>query len=367
MRFPLFVSIVQSILFLGHWFFYRTLVRFFGFTHPEKLLTLRVALGLLSVSLVLTSFLAFRYSNLLVRCLYTVAASWLGILYLLILASILCWIFYGLGKLFHISLDRKILIEILIGMALIAGLYGFVNAGAIRVTRISLKLPDLPDKWKGKTAVWVCDTHLGHVRNRGFAQQVATMIQDLRPDILFIGGDLYDGTAVDLDQVIESFSRISAPYGTYFVTGNHEEFTDNTQYLQAVRRAGMRVLHNEMVELDGLQIFGVDYRDTRSEVQFKMILEKMGIDRRKPSILLKHTPLGLPVSRDQGISVQISGHTHRGQVFLFRFITSRVYKGYDYGLKRLGDLLVYTSSGAGTWGPPMRLDTIPEIVLLTFM
>ena len=98
MRFFLFVSIVQSILFLGHWFFYRTMVRFFGVTHPGKILTLRVAMGLLSVSLVLTSFLAFRYSNLLARCLYTGAASWLGILYLLILASILCWIFYGLGK-----------------------------------------------------------------------------------------------------------------------------------------------------------------------------------------------------------------------------------------------------------------------------
>ena len=113
MRFILFVSIVQSILFLGHWFLYRTLVRFLGVTAPAKLLTLRVVLGLLSVSFVLTSFLAFRYSNVLVRSLYTTAASWLGIFYLFILASILCWIFYGLGKLFHLPLDQKILIEVL--------------------------------------------------------------------------------------------------------------------------------------------------------------------------------------------------------------------------------------------------------------
>ncbi len=92
MRFIVFISIVQAILFSGHWFLYRTLVRFFGVSGPTRLLTLKVALGLLSVSLVLTSFLAFRYSNLLVRCLYTAAASWLGIFYLFILASILCWI-----------------------------------------------------------------------------------------------------------------------------------------------------------------------------------------------------------------------------------------------------------------------------------
>jgi predicted MPP superfamily phosphohydrolase len=86
-------------------------------------------------------------------------------------------------------------------------------------------------------------------------------------------------------------------------------------------------------------------------------LERLGIDPHKPSILLKHAPFDLKVARDQGISLQLSGHTHQGQVFLFRFITSRVYLGYDYGLKWFGDLLVYTSSGAGTWGPPMLIDT----------
>ena len=366
MRFFLFISIVQSILFLGHGFFYMTLVRFLGVASSPRLLALRMAMGLFSVSLVLTSFLAFRYSNLLVRCLYTAAASWLGILYLLILASILCWVFYGLAKLFHLSLDRKLLIEILIGMALLASLYGIINSGATRITRLNIQLSGLPGEWKGKTAVWVSDTHLGPVRNRGFSRHISTLVQNLHPDIVFIGGDLFDGEALDLDKVIEPFSQISSHYGTYFITGNHEEFTDNARYLDAVRRNGMRVLNNEKVELDGLQIIGVDYRDSRSEEQFRTILQKVGIDRGKPSILLKHTPFNLQVAGEQGISLQLSGHTHQGQVFLFRFITRRVYQGYDYGLKSFGDLLVYTSSGAGTWGPPMRLDTKPEIVAITF-
>ena len=367
MRFILFISIVQSILFLGHWFLYKTLVRFFGVVNPARLITLKIAMALLSISLVLTSFLAFRYSNLVIQCLYTAAASWLGIFYLFILASILCWIFYGFAKLFHLPLNHKILIEILIGMALVASLYGFINGGMIRMTRISPELPNLPGRWKGRTAVWVSDTHLGQVRNTGFAQHIATLVQNLHPDIVFIGGDLYDGEAVDLDKVIEPFSRISVPYGSYFITGNHEEFYDNTPYLEAVRRAGIRILYNEKIDLDGLQIIGVDYRDSRKEEQFRAILQKMEIDRHQPSILLKHAPLHLQVAREQGISLQLSGHTHQGQVFLFRFITSWVYQGYDYGLKWFGDLLVYTSSGAGTWGPPMRLDTKPEIVVITFM
>jgi len=367
MRFILFISIVQSILFLGHWFLYKTLVRFLGVVNPARIITLKIAMALLSISLVLTSFLAFRYSNLVIRCLYTAAASWLGIFYLFILASILCWIFYGFAKLFHLPLDKKILIEILIGIALITSAYGFINAGMIRITRISLQLPHLPNHWKGKTAVWVSDTHLGQVRNTGFAQHIATLVQNLHPDIVFIGGDLYDGVAVDLDKVIEPFAKISTPYGTYFITGNHEEFYDNTPYLEAVRRAGIRVLYNELIDLDGLQIIGVDYRDSRREEQFRTILKKMEIGARKPSILLKHAPLHLQVAKEHGISLQLSGHTHQGQVLLFRFITSLVYQGYDYGLKWFGDLLVYTSSGAGTWGPPMRLDTKPEIVVITFM
>jgi predicted MPP superfamily phosphohydrolase len=367
MRFILFVSIVQSILFSGHWFLYRTLVRFFGVAAPAKLLALKVALGLLSISLVLTSFLAFRYSNPLIRCVYTAAASWLGILYLLILASALCWIFYGLAKLIQLPLDQKILIEILIGVALAASLYGFINSGVIRTTRVTVPLPHLPEQWKGKMAVWVSDTHLGQVRNYGFARRIAAEVKTLHPDIVFIGGDLYDGVAVDLDKTIEPFSQISAPYGIYFITGNHEEFFDNTPYLQAVRRAGIHVLYNEKVELDGLQIIGVDYRDSRREEDFRTILKKMEIDPLRPSILLKHAPLNLRVAREQGISLQLSGHTHRGQVLLFRWITSKVYQGYDYGLKWFGGLLVHTSSGAGTWGPPMRIDTKPEIVVITFI
>jgi predicted MPP superfamily phosphohydrolase len=342
-------------------------VNFFSVDSPLRRLTLKIALGVLFLSLIPASFLASRYSNLCVRCFYTVSASWVGIIYLFVLASIVCWTLYGLAKLSHLLVNKKILIEALIGMAVALSLYGFINSGVIRITRITLQLHDLPSEWKSKHAVWVSDTHLGPVRNKRFAQHIATMIQNLQPDIVFIGGDLFDGESVDLDRTIESFSQISVPYGIYFITGNHEEFSDNTPFLQAIRRVGIRVLDNEMVEISGLQIIGVDYRDTRREDQFKEILQKIKINRDKPSILLKHSPLHLQVAKDQGISLQLSGHTHHGQIFLLRFITSQVYHGYDYGLKWFSDLLVYTSCGAGTWGPPIRIDTKPEIVFITFM
>jgi predicted MPP superfamily phosphohydrolase len=368
MRFFLFISVVQLILFLGHWFLYKTLVSFFGVTDPAKFWVLRVAMGMLSISFIGSSFLSFRYSNLPVPTLYIASVSWLGIFYLLFLASLLAWTIYGLTALIHLSLDRRVLITGLFGIALMGSIYGFINAGIIRINPVSLPLPNLPTAWEGKTAVWISDVHLGQVRNHRFAQRVTDMVQNLRPDIVFIGGDLYDGgEAMDLHHMVEPLSRLSPPLGTYFITGNHEEFYDNTPYIDAVRRAGIRALNYEKMEIDGLQIIGVGYRESKNQKQFRAILQKMEIDRQKPSLLLKHVPSDLEIARDQGISAQISGHAHHGQVFLFRFITSKVYKGYDYGLKKLDDLVVYTSSGVGTWGPPMRIDTIPEIVVIKFV
>src|SRR4030065_2812893 len=117
MRFFLFISVVQSILLFGHWLLYRTLVPFFGVTHPAQLWPLRVAMGLVSVSLIGSSFFSFRYSNLLVRTFYTASVSWLGICYLLVLASLLAWTVYGLTKLFHLPIDRRTLIIVLVGIA----------------------------------------------------------------------------------------------------------------------------------------------------------------------------------------------------------------------------------------------------------
>ncbi len=368
MRFLLFIGTVQSILFLGHWFLYKTLIAFFEINYPTKLWALRIGLLALSISLIGSSFLSFRFSSLPVRYLYTTSVSWLGFFYLLVLASCFAWILFGLGKVFHLSIDKKLLMMLLMGIGILLGIYGFWNAKVIRVQTITLPLPNLPETWKEKTAVWISDIHLGQVRNNRFAQEITNRIQGLQPDMVFIGGDLFDGgEAMDLNHMVEPLSKISSTYGSYFITGNHEEFYDSTPYLQAVQKAGIHVLNNQKIEIDGLQIIGVGYRASKNQERFRAMLRRMEIDPHKPSILLKHAPYDLKIASEEGVSAQLSGHTHQGQVFLFRFITSWIYKGYDYGLKKFDRLFVYTSSGVGTWGPPMRIDTKPEIVVIRFV
>ncbi len=192
------------------------------------------------------------------------------------------------------------------------------------------------------------------------------MVNSLKPDIVFIVGDLFDGSAADPGELTAPLKQLSAPFGAYFVTGNHEEFGDPTNYIRAVRDCGIVVLENENRRVDGLQVVGVDYRSSTDATHFAKVLSQLRIDTQLASVLLLHAPNNLPVSEKAGVSLQLSGHTHRGQLFPSTWITARIYGSFVYGLNRLGRMMVLTSSGAGTWGPPARLGTNSEIVLVQF-
>jgi uncharacterized protein len=363
---PTFVAIVQSMLFLVHLALYGTWMFFWGALDPSGLFGLRVALAALSISFVAASLLGFRYSNFLVRIFYTLAAFWLGLVNFFFLAACACWVAYVATDLFGVQLERRPLVVVFLGLALLTAIYGVVNAWWTRVRRVTVKLPGLPESWRGRTAALVSDWHLGHVRNRGFVRHILRMLTRLQPDVLFITGDLYDGTAADLDRLGDPWAKFSLPLGSYYVTGNHEEFTSSVKYLEAVKRSGIRVLNNEKIIVDGLQIIGVQFRESLNVEKFRSILRQAALDHGVSSIFLVHTPDHLPIAEEAGISLQLCGHTHRGQFFPFTLLIRRMYGQYAYGLRKFGGLTVYTSSGAGTWGPPFRVGTSPEIVLIRF-
>jgi predicted MPP superfamily phosphohydrolase len=365
-RIAVVITIVQSILLLGHWFLYEMWTIFREAPDPPGFPTLQVTLAVLSVSFVAASLLAFRYFHILVRVFYTISAVWLGAFSFFFLAACSCWVVYATATLFGLPAERSLIAAVLFGLAILASLYGLINAARPRVTRVAAKLPNLPESWRGRVAALVSDTHLGHVRSYGFVRRIVAMLTRLKPDVVFIPGDLYDGTAADLDRLAEPWAKLSPPLGAYFVTGNHEEFTSRRKYLDAVTRAGVRVLNNEKVTLDGLQIVGVHHTDSIDPQTFRSILQRAALDHDRPSILLNHVPHHLPIAEGEGISLQLSGHTHGGQFFPYTWIVSRIYGRYAYGLQRFGNLAIYTSSGAGTWGPPMRVGSKPEIVLIRF-
>ncbi len=361
-----FVALVQAFLFAVHIALYATWSYFWDLADSPHAAQFQIAVAVLSVSFVGASLLAHRYFNPLVRAIYTLASLWLGMVNFLFLAACACWVAYGVPLLFGARLERHAVAAVCFGLGLLAGICAVVNAAWTRVVRVTVKLPNLPAAWRGRTAALISDLHLGHVRNTGFLRRILCKLSSLHPDALFIAGDLFDGTDVDLAPLAKPWAEFSAPLGAYFITGNHEQFASPGKYLDAVRQSGIRVLDNEKIVLDGLQLVGVHYRDAVHEERFRAILQRAALDRDSASILLVHNPNRLAVAQEAGISLQLSGHTHRGQFFPWTRVVSRIYGPFAYGLHRFGDMLVYTSCGAGTWGPPMRLGSNPEIVVLQF-
>jgi len=367
---PVFaIFVIQSILLLGHWLVYSTFVASFPTLSPAAVNDLRVAMLVLAFTFVAASLIAFRYSNSAIHLFYTLAAIWLGFLNLFFWASLLvrlAWLALRFSPFADPVAGRHVLAEVLYAAAALAGLYGLVNARIVRVRQVRVQLPNLPEAWRGRRAVAMSDLHLGPINGPRFCRRLVGMAARFQPDAIFLPGDLFDGTHADLDRLLTPFRALTPSRGIYFSTGNHEEFTVATHYLEAVTRAGIRVLANESVIVDGLEIAGVLYQDSTHIIRMKAFLDSLHLEPARPCILLNHTPTRLPIVEQAGVALQLSGHTHGGQFFPFTWLTRRIFGRFTTGLNRFGALQVYTSSGAGTWGPPIRVGSAPEIVVLTF-
>jgi len=361
-----FIATIQSVLFFTHFLLYKTWTFSPVGSDRHGRLWIKPVLALLSVSFVAASLLAFRYTNAAVRAFYRAAAVWVGLLTFLVAAAVCSWAIFGVARLVGWEIDFHRIVQFLFATAVLAGVYGVFNANWTRITRTTVRIANLPAAWRGRTAALISDVHLGHVRNRSFLRSLVAKILREAPDAIFIAGDLYDGTAIDAGRAAEPLNALTAPQGVYFVAGNHEQFGDDSKYLRAIAAAGVRVLSNEKVEVDGLQIVGIPYRNAARDGEFASVLRGLGLDRDRASILLTHAPDRPEIAEAAGISLQLSGHTHLGQFIPWSWMARRIYHQFVYGLSRIGKMQVFTSSGAGTWGPPLRLGSNPEIVMLQF-
>jgi uncharacterized protein len=232
-----FIGVVQVILFLTHLVVYQTWMFSTASNTVVAPLWLKIALGVLSVSFLVASLLAWRYTGSVVRSIYKVAAVWLGLLSFLFLAAVAAWLIFGVAGLAGLNVNFHRMVEILFGVAAAAGFYGVFNASWTRITRTTVRLANLPEAWRGRKAALISDLHLGHVRNGSFLRRIVADVLKEKPDAIFIAGDLYDGTAIDAKRAAEPLSQLTAPHGVYFVAGNHEQFGDDGKYLRAVAAA----------------------------------------------------------------------------------------------------------------------------------
>jgi len=362
-RIARFVLIVSAILLAANGVVCATCSQFFGV--PGWIVWQTIP-GAMAIAFILATLLRLRFSHPALRVVYIVTAVWLGILNFAFFAAVGCWIVAGATLLSGWPLPRFQVAAILFGIALVATVYGLVNAQWIRVSRVTVRLRHLPGVWQGRTAALVTDLHLGPLFGAGFLRRVIARLRFLRPDAVFIGGDMFDGSTFGADQLVAPWREFSTPQGIYYVTGNHDEFVERSIVLDAVKRTGVQVLNNEKTTVDGLQIVGIHDSEAENPAELRSILRQVAIDRLRPSVLVAHRPVNLSVAEEEGISLQLSGHTHGGQIWPWNLLVSRIYGRFAHGLSRLGNLQLYTSNGVGAWGPPLRVGTKSEIVLIQF-
>jgi len=249
---------------------------------------------------------------------------------------------------------------------------GFINARRVaRVVRVDVPIAGLPQEFHGYSIAQISDIHVGPTIRRPYLNAIVTKVNALRPDAIAVTGDLVDGSVQRLALHTEPLSRLSAPDGTFFVTGNHEYYSGAEQWIAEVRRLGLRVLLNEhVIRYRGgaaLMIAGVtDFTAEHFNPAHKSSPRQAAAgapDGVAVRILLAHQPRSAPAAADAGFDLQLSGHTHGGQFFPWNLFVP-LQQPFVAGLNRVRSLWVYTSRGTGYWGPPKRFGAPSEITLV---
>ncbi|MBI3787193.1 MAG: metallophosphoesterase [Ignavibacteriales bacterium] len=244
---------------------------------------------------------------------------------------------------------------------------GYVNARNPRIKTLNIDIPKNSHPTKSLNVVVASDIHLGTIVCKARLEHIVEKINALNPDLVLLPGDVVDE---DLGPVIkqnlgETLRKIRSKFGVISITGNHEYIGGVEEAYQYLIAHDIMVLRDSVIKINNsLYVVG---REDLSVKQFtgkrrKPLDEIMaGVDKTLPVILMDHQPFRLEDAVQNGVDLQLSGHTHHGQIWPFNFITKKVYE-VSWGYKKKGDTHIYVSCGVGTWGPPVRIGNTPEIV-----
>lgn len=321
---------------------------------------------------ILESYLPASISRILV----IFGANWLVFMYYFILIIAVTDILRVVGNVTGLmpqSIKENSITPVTIGLIVLILVtaiwgYGTWNARHPQVTRYEIEMNKSAGNLKNLHVVMVSDIHLGTIMETSRLNRMVDMVNELNPDIVLLAGDTIDE---DVEYFVQNrmdsyFQKIRSKYGVYAVLGNHEYIGRNAdEAIQQLTAGGVTVLKDKYVKVaDSFYIAG---RDDKSGARFtgrqrKGVADVLtGVDKSLPVILMDHQPNDLEPALQNGVDLQVSGHTHRGQMFPNQLITSRIYEK-DYGHLHKGNFNLIVSSGYGTWGPPVKIGNPAEIV-----
>jgi len=383
LTFALFLSIMITLTGGAHYYVWSRLVRDPGLPGP---LTRLLSYGLISLFVAIPASLFLRRSAFSGSAsgLIWLAMTWLGMLFFLTLTVGVADLGRGIWQLGRALGDaepllperRQAVARLLAGAAaVVAGSLGLWSLrsglGRVTVQRVEVSLARLPPALSGTRIVQLSDVHVGPTIHRGFIETIVAQCNALAPDLVVITGDLVDGSVEELRQHVAPLSELRAKYGVYFVTGNHEYYSGAEDWCGELERLGVRVLRNERVSIGtesaSFDLAGVDDHSAKGfggghGQDLPKALRGRDLDREL--VLLAHQPRTIFEAQEHGVGLQLSGHTHGGQLWPWTYLV-RLQQPVVAGLARFGNSLVYVSRGTGYWGPPMRLGAPSEIAELT--
>jgi predicted MPP superfamily phosphohydrolase len=268
--------------------------------------------------------------------------------------------------------DRRLFIARTVGVATgvaASGLTAVAVASVARgprVEKLEVPLAKLPASLDGFKIVQLTDVHVGPTIGRPFIEELVAHVNALEPDLVAITGDLVDGSVADLGDAVAPLAQLRARHGVYFVTGNHEYYSGAGEWVRHLATLGVRVLRNEHVAIGGdgaagFDLAGVDDFSARGDGHGPDLARALaGRDPSRALVLLAHQPRQIVEAAKAGVDLQLSGHTHGGQIWPFSYLVY-LQQPYVAGLARHEGAWIYVSKGTGYWGPPMRLGVPSEI------
>ena len=304
------------------------------------------------------------------KILYFPGTVWLGMMLYLLIFFLLTDIIYLINRLFHflpaMITNRYRKIQVFSGYVLVIclAIYGNYQFRHPKIVEQKISIAKKAGDYKNLKVVGVSDLHLGVAIDNKRLEQYVRLINDQHPDMIIIAGDLIDNNVLPLEKerMWETLNDLKAPLGVYYCLGNHEYMIGIEAGMNFLRKTGLNLLiDNSTMINNSIQIIG---RDDKQRSRNRKSLNELtkGIDTTLPVILIDHEPFHLDEAEENGIDLQFSGHTHRGQIFPFTLFINQMYE-LSYGYELRGKTHYYVTSGLGLWGPPFRIGTQSEVVV----
>lgn len=370
----IFFLIVLTVYFLANLYLY--FKGYNGFPHlRENKLIYTVTFFSLAALFIVAKVIESRHTSVITDILNVAGGFWLAFMLYGILFFLVSDIIYVLLRIVKVVTAENVLqyrkwaFIITISLSVVFIIAGFINALIPVVTKYDLTIEKKTDKVKSLRIAAVSDIHLGSIIRKRSVKKLSRMLDELKPDIVLLLGDIVDGEIgpVMRDDLLRHFTCPKCRYGLLGITGNHEFIGGASQTIPYIESRGVRLLKDEVLVLDGgIQLIGRKDRDSDrfyggKRMSVADLIAKT--DSTKPIILLDHQPFGYDEAVKHGVDLELSGHTHNGQMWPLNHITEMIYE-LSYGYLKKGNTHFIVSSGYGLWGPRVRSASRSEVLLI---